>query len=813
MSSLRLWLRWSWRDLRHHWVRVAAIALIIALGTGAYAGLSSSAAWRLDSANHNYELLAMSDLRVRLSTGSVVDEGVLLDQLTEVSSVTAAEERLIVPTQVDASTSDETILVRGVLVGVDVTDGGPHLNQVYPAEGRALQSRDAGQPIALIERNFASFYDLPATGTAAVSGGQTIDIVGHGISPEYFIVQPEGGAFFSQANYAALFTSLATAQDLAGLSGGVNDLVLTVADGINAADLAAEIEATFAAGLPDIGVTVMTAADDLTYTLVYEDIDNDQAFFNMLAFVIFAGAVAAAFNLTTRLVEHARREFGIAMALGVPRRRIALRPLLVGAQIALLGVVFGLGMGWLIAEGMQRVLEQFLPFAEWRTALQVDLFARAAVAGFAVPFLAAAIPAWRAVRVDPVDALRTGHLAARGQGLSSLVKKVRMPGNTFTKMPFRNFARAPRRTILTILGIGAAVAVLVMILGAIDSFLITVDRGEEAATAGERDRIIVDLDQVYPVAGGPVEAVVNAATVGEARPTLRVGGVLVNGETDIDAIIEFVDFESGLFRPTLSEGAAPGDEVGVVIAEKAANDLGVGVGDTIRLRHPMRKGLLAFSLVETDFRISGIHEHPFRFFVYMAAEDAGVMGLTGLANSVDVVAIDGAEVGDVQRELFEASSVVSVQRADSAAKLIRDLLDTFIGVFQLFEGVVLILAVLIAFNSAGLGVEERRREYATMFAYGVPRRRAVRMIMIESTLIGTLATVIGVAGGMAMLVWFVRSLGSSSMPEIGLDILLSPASVAIAAIVGIVAVGLAPLLTAPRRLAGMDVPSTLRVME
>jgi ABC-type lipoprotein release transport system permease subunit len=43
-------------------------------------------------------------------------------------------------------------------------------------------------------------------------------------------------------------------------------------------------------------------------------------------------------------------------------------------------------------------------------------------------------------------------------------------------------------------------------------------------------------------------------------------------------------------------------------------------------------------------------------------------------------------------------------------------------------------------------VKQRGREYATMFAYGVPRRRAVRMIMIESTLIGTLATAVGVAG-------------------------------------------------------------------
>ena len=36
-----LWLRWSWRDLRARWLQVLAIAMVIALGTGSYAGLSS----------------------------------------------------------------------------------------------------------------------------------------------------------------------------------------------------------------------------------------------------------------------------------------------------------------------------------------------------------------------------------------------------------------------------------------------------------------------------------------------------------------------------------------------------------------------------------------------------------------------------------------------------------------------------------------------------------------------------------------------------------------------------------------------------
>lgn len=44
MSMRGLWLRWSWRDLRRRWLMVSAIALIIAIGTGVYAGFTSMAA-------------------------------------------------------------------------------------------------------------------------------------------------------------------------------------------------------------------------------------------------------------------------------------------------------------------------------------------------------------------------------------------------------------------------------------------------------------------------------------------------------------------------------------------------------------------------------------------------------------------------------------------------------------------------------------------------------------------------------------------------------------------------------------------------
>ena len=351
MSGVRLWVRWSWRDIRSRWVQVAAIALIIALGTGTFAGLGSTARWRRQSADASYEVLGFRDLEVKLSAGSLVPQGTLTAALAGVGPglIAAAEERLRFPTQVDASTADQTILVPGVVIGVPVAAGGPEIDRLQAVAGRALTASDAGAPVVLVERNFAEVYKLPAAGALSVAGGRELSYVGQASAPDYFIVMSEDGSGFQvQANFAALFTSLETAQDLAGAPGQVNRLLIRLSDGADPAVAAQAVAEALADRLPEVGATVVPRADNPGYAMIYQDIENDQQTFSIFAMLIFVGAVAAAFNLTARLVEAQRREIGIAMALGVPRRRIAIRPLLVAAQIALLGVALGVAVGWVI---------------------------------------------------------------------------------------------------------------------------------------------------------------------------------------------------------------------------------------------------------------------------------------------------------------------------------------------------------------------------------------------------------------------------------------------------------------------------------
>jgi putative ABC transport system permease protein len=119
---------------------------------------------------------------------------------------------------------------------------------------------------------------------------------------------------------------------------------------------------------------------------------------------------------------------------------------------------------------------------------------------------------------------------------------------------------------------------------------------------------------------------------------------------------------------------------------------------------------------------------------------------------------------------------------------------------------------LIAFNSTAINADERAREHATMFAYGVPVRTVLRLAVAESLIMGVLATLLGIAVGLGILSWVVNSSLGEILPDLGVIVSLSGSSILLAALAGAGAMALAPLLTV-RRLRRMDIPATLRVLE
>lgn len=827
MSPMLL-IRWSLRDLRQKWLQVAAIALVIAIGSGLYAALDGTAAWRYATNDASFEATGMYDLRVRSTAGLNTAQGQMLAVLSEVAEpgvVVDAEERLIVDTQVDASTTDQTIRVPGRIVGLDVSDGGPALTSVaVDLHGRTLTDGDSGRSTAVLERNFADYYDLSAPRTITIGGGAVLDVVGIGMAPEYFFITTEDGGFFAEANFAALFMSLETAQQLTGRSDRVNDLVVRVRPGTDVDGLRAALQEAFDESATGLGVTVMLPTDEAAYRVLYDDIEGDRTFWTIFAGLILAGAALGAFNLSARMVEAQRRELGIGMALGASRLQLALRPMLVGLEIALASVVLGLGVGMLVIAMLRPVYADMLPMPVWVTDFQWVPFSRGAGLGFAIPLLSTTWPVWRSVRMAPVDAIATTHRRARG-GLSRLLRVFPWPRSALRRMPLGNVLRTPRRAALTALGIGAAMSTLVAIFGMMDSFAITMARNDTETLGASPDRVIVGLDSIVAETGPEVADIRDAPSVGAVSPVLQLGGrldpvgtaaaprepadaVADQAGVGFEVMLEAIDLDGGVWEPTLTRRA---DGSGIIISEAAARDLGVQVGDRLELTHPTI-GPAGVVMVATNVAVVGLHPSPFRFNVYLDRRLLGAFGAEGLANELFVVPEHGYTPDDVERELFDLPAVGSVLPAATAGQIVRDSLRRFTGIFRVAEGFILSLVLLIAYNATSINADERARERATLFAFGMPVHRVLGLEIAEGLVYGVLGTGVGLGIGAWINQWLMSSVMKSTAPEMTLDIVISTSSLLTAVTLGVVAVGIAPLLTV-RRLRQMDVPSTLRVVE
>jgi putative ABC transport system permease protein len=813
MQRLGSLLRWSTRDLRSRWLQVAGIALVIGIGTGFYSGLLSTSAWRRASYAASYRVTQMYDLRVQLASGSYAAASTLrsvVGSIPHSRDVSAVSVRLDGPIQIDASSPSRTLLVPGAVVGIDLGHGTPDVDTLAVLEGRNLRPSDRGKAVVVLDRHFAGYYKLPANGHIVTSGGRHLTYVGQGLTPDSFVVLGAQQTQETAADYALMFTSLETAQGLLGHPGQANDLMLRVRTSGAEPRVAAELRRAINARLPGVAFTMNDQQQDPARMSLLNTVESTRRLYTIFAVLLLIGAAFGAFNLMVRIVEAQRREIGIAMALGTPPLRIALRPLLVGLEVAVGGVLFGVGVGLFVDRIVGNVLRSYLPLPVWKTGFQAGTFAQGAILGVTVSLVAIAWPVTRAVRVPPVDAIRNTAIAPRPQRR----RRVRLPlfGNSIVRMPFRNVLRSRRRAVLTALGIAVTMAVLVALLGLVDAIYATIGTARAEINAGGANTATVTLDDFNLSSAPDVRAIAKSASVGTAETDLQIGGYLHRGRTSFGVLINLLNFDHGVWTPHVSKGSLDATHPGIIIAAIAAHDLHVKVGDNVTLQHPLRTGLRSYRLIDTNFPVLAITNLPARFTVFIDHRWATIFRLQGITNVVTVTPAPGRTVAQLQRSLFEMPGVASVEAPIASVDAVSKQLDELLGVLRVIDAALVVLAGLIAFNASSINFDERAREQATMFAFGLPLASVMTIAIVESLITGLLGTIAGIGLGRIVLSWIVTRMLPSIIPDIGIVNVMHWTTALAAIGLGAVAVTIAPLLDY-RHLANMDIPSTLRVME
>jgi len=317
---------------------------------------------------------------------TVEQAGALERDLTMAMAVTpvAFDQRLIKYEKRDASgvqivgSTDQLLLTGGVSM----------------ADGRFLSAADAagGRPVCVIGSTVATnlFLRESPLGKRIIIGQRPFEVIG--------VLEKQGDMFGQYDNQAIiplqqLLAAFVHTREVEMIQVKVRD----VADLENAKDevhsIMRRIRRLEPGDLDDFAINQQEQVLEMVHKIT-AIIGGIGLFITGLS--LFVGGIGI-MNIMFVSVAERTREIGIRKAIGAKRRTILLQFLVEAATICLIGGTIGLGIAWPLTLLMQQYMPATMSPTVVGLALLVSLIT-GVLSGF--------VPAWRAARMDPVEALR-----------------------------------------------------------------------------------------------------------------------------------------------------------------------------------------------------------------------------------------------------------------------------------------------------------------------------------------------------------------------------------------------------------------------
>ncbi|MGI8885981.1 MAG: ABC transporter permease, partial [Gaiellaceae bacterium] len=214
------------------------------------------------------------------------------------------------------------------------------------------------------------------------------------------------GSLDSLGNASFAVFTIPAAQELLERSGQYDAISVAANDGVTEEELVAAIEPVLPGNAKVVSATAEAAEQ-------VDEVSEFTAIFRYFLLVfagiaLFVGAFVI-FNTFSITVAQRTREFATLRTIGASRRQILSSVILESLVIGLAASLVGLGLGVLLAEGIEglfRTLGVELPTADRVFAMRTVIVGL--VVGVGVTLVAGLFPAVRATRVPPIAAVREG---------------------------------------------------------------------------------------------------------------------------------------------------------------------------------------------------------------------------------------------------------------------------------------------------------------------------------------------------------------------------------------------------------------------
>lgn len=571
-------------------------------------------------------------------------------------------------------------------------------------------------------------------------------------------------------------------------------------------------------------------------------------FFSVLALMVGGFVI---YNTFSVIVAQRTRELAVLAAIGATpkqlKRSLRFESLVIGLLGSVLGVLAGFGLAFALVAIIGRL---GVPLPGSGVAVSTSTVIVAIVFGVLITRFSVTMPARRAGRAEPIEALRQADAATVSVGRGRTVASVGMVALGAAAM-----LAGPSAAVIGLGGVVLFVGVILAgpviavvgsrvlrpILGmlglesglAVDN---TARNPQRTATTSNALLIGVFLVTLVTVSGTSLKdfLVAEINELSSADYTIQSdGGTIDDGLVEDLRAVEGVTIVTPFRRETVAL-AVDGDDRGPVslstgnldelveaagldLAEGSYDDLGPGTvvllqsqapeatigsvatvtnteGETIDLRVV---GLVGISL---DATVTGAITEPSTFDDFVGER----------APTVAFIATDPGAQTETADEIERITALrpdITLQPGNFLGRLIGAIFDFLINAVNGLLLMSVVIALIGIVNTMTLSIIERRRELGLLRVLGMVDRRVRRMVRIEAVVISLLGTVsgmvLGMFAGVSMILAIDRLSGAGIRPS------LPPGQLAVVLAMGVV-LGFIAAVIPSRRATAIDELEALR---
>ena len=482
---------------------------------------------------------------------------------------------------------------------------------------------------------------------------------------------------------------------------------------------------------------------------------NDIA--NVFPLMFFLVAALVSLTSMTRMVSEERTLIGVHKALGYSTAQIAAKYLLYALLASLLGAVIGIACLSQVLPGV--IISAYgsiytIPNGGAPYPIQLDSALLSGLSGIGITLLSTMAAVLSSLKEEPSSLMLPKAPKAGSKILLERVEPLWSRLSFSWKVTIRNLVRYKRRLIMTLVGIAGCTALLLVAFGLRDSISDIIDNQWPAIS--HYDYIVGMTSDVSEEEANQINAELNQVGATNIRRITRENVLLESSTQKAGSLTRTTIMTSdslqdltGLatLRNRLSGQTIELGEDSVVITEKLAKRLGVGVGDTIQVYAQDRIGNASGE--PSTLTVTGVAENYVGSYLYLGPSAWHSLGIQDQAADGWYATLpeDQATRDAFGEKLINQTGVATVDDVNEAIRTYRESLAVVNRVVAILIVAAALLAFIVLYNLTNINIEERIREIASLKVLGFTRHEVDAYVFREIALLAVFGALFGLVLG------------------------------------------------------------------